>query len=351
MERLEEALKGLKNFNLYEILEIEKTEDQDIIKKSYKKLIKKYHPDKNKDFNTVEKFDQIKLAFEILKNFELKALYDERLKGKEENKKKKNEMDSKRRKFMEDLEHKEKINEKKNKGEENTSKDFSFNSDCFKYKKYEEEFNKFFEENLLNKKNQKEENNKKTNIEDKLNKFGLKVILKINFLFNFQIKWRRDIDCIFTKETIKSYFKEFGTIEEIILLEKENKAMLIFTNDKALKAALTNQNSLLNKLFKMKKYSKKEIENTKKSTKFIKEKFINDENFEFLKKKRFMSNLNFMSKEEKSNNFFEGKAKENPEQEEDKSNSNEKIKGDLDFNLDLDNMEKLLFAKIRKGNL
>ena len=80
MDKLEEALKELKGFDLYEILEIERTDDQDIIKKAYKKLIKKYHPDKNKESNTVEKFDRIKLAYELLKNYELKALYDNKQK-------------------------------------------------------------------------------------------------------------------------------------------------------------------------------------------------------------------------------------------------------------------------------
>jgi DnaJ family protein C protein 17 len=170
MDKLEEALKELKDFDLYDILEIEKTDDQDIIKKAYKKLIKKYHPDKNKEINTVEKFDRIKLAYELLKNYELKALYDNKQKSKKERIIKKKEMNSKRRKFMEDLEQKEKVNKnKKENHEENFKKEFNDN----KYKTHEEEYNKFFEENLFNR--PEKVINKKT-IEDKLDKYGLKVI-------------------------------------------------------------------------------------------------------------------------------------------------------------------------------
>jgi curved DNA-binding protein CbpA len=177
MEKLEEALKELKNFDLYEILEIEKTDDQDIIKKAYKKLIKKYHPDKNKESNTVEKFDRIKLAYELLKNFELKALYDNKQKSKQERVIKKKEMDSKRRKFMEDLENKEKMHNNKRESEDNLKKEFSkAKAKDNKYKTHEEEYNKFFQENLFNRTEKIMKN--KITIEDKLDKYGLKVINK-----------------------------------------------------------------------------------------------------------------------------------------------------------------------------
>ena len=48
--------------NYYEILGIAKTDDINEIKTAYKKQIKMFHPDKNKDINSVEKFIQIKKA-------------------------------------------------------------------------------------------------------------------------------------------------------------------------------------------------------------------------------------------------------------------------------------------------
>ena len=50
--------------NLYEILELEPSASIYDIKKSYRILAKKYHPDKNK--NSIAKFHDITSAYEIL---------------------------------------------------------------------------------------------------------------------------------------------------------------------------------------------------------------------------------------------------------------------------------------------
>jgi len=83
-------------------------------------------------------------------------------------------MNYKRRKFMDDLEKKEKIHTNKRESEENLKKEFHKDN---KYKTHEEEYNKFFQENLFNRA-EKTLINKNT-IEDKLDKYGLKV--NINF--------------------------------------------------------------------------------------------------------------------------------------------------------------------------
>jgi molecular chaperone DnaJ len=58
----------------YKILEVEEKASADEIKKSYRKLASKYHPDKNPDGE--EKFKEIAEAYETLSNPEKRANYD-----------------------------------------------------------------------------------------------------------------------------------------------------------------------------------------------------------------------------------------------------------------------------------
>ena len=62
--------------NLYSILEIDSNASQDEIKKAYKRLALKYHPDKNSDPGAPEKFHSIAMAYEILSDPEQRSKYD-----------------------------------------------------------------------------------------------------------------------------------------------------------------------------------------------------------------------------------------------------------------------------------
>ena len=61
----------------YELLEVSKTASADEIKKSYRKLAMKYHPDRNPGDKEVEtKFKEINEAYEVLKDEQKRAAYD-----------------------------------------------------------------------------------------------------------------------------------------------------------------------------------------------------------------------------------------------------------------------------------
>lgn len=61
----------------YKILEVSRDAPQDEIKKAYRKLARKYHPDVSKVANAEEKFKEIGEAYEVLKDSEKRAQYDQ----------------------------------------------------------------------------------------------------------------------------------------------------------------------------------------------------------------------------------------------------------------------------------
>ncbi|NBG89454.1 J domain-containing protein [Isachenkonia alkalipeptolytica] len=64
--------------NYYEVLGVSKDASQEAIRKAYKNLAKKYHPDLNKNSSESEtKFKEISEAYEVLKDPEKRRKYDE----------------------------------------------------------------------------------------------------------------------------------------------------------------------------------------------------------------------------------------------------------------------------------
>ena len=64
--------------DFYDILGVQKNASDDDIKKSYRKLAMKYHPDRNKDDKEAErKFKEATAAYEALKDPEKRAAYDQ----------------------------------------------------------------------------------------------------------------------------------------------------------------------------------------------------------------------------------------------------------------------------------
>lgn len=63
--------------SLYETLGVNENASADEIKKAYRKLARKYHPDINKDESAVDKFKEINAAYEVLSDAEKKQQYDQ----------------------------------------------------------------------------------------------------------------------------------------------------------------------------------------------------------------------------------------------------------------------------------
>jgi molecular chaperone DnaJ len=61
----------------YATLGVTKDADPDLIKKSYRKLARKYHPDQNKDADAENKFKEVSEAYDVLSDPKKKTEYDE----------------------------------------------------------------------------------------------------------------------------------------------------------------------------------------------------------------------------------------------------------------------------------
>ena len=62
----------------YEVLGLSRTASEDEIKRAYKKLAMKHHPDRNPgDASAEEKFKEIKEAYEILSDAQKRSAYDQ----------------------------------------------------------------------------------------------------------------------------------------------------------------------------------------------------------------------------------------------------------------------------------
>src|SRR5919199_541640 len=68
----------MEKLDLYKVLEVSKGASQDEIRRSYRRLARKYHPDANPgDKRAEDRFKEIQHAYEVLSNPEKRREYDE----------------------------------------------------------------------------------------------------------------------------------------------------------------------------------------------------------------------------------------------------------------------------------
>src|SRR5215831_2781333 len=67
----------MKYKDYYSILGVDRKASADDIKRAYRKLARKYHPDVSKEANAEEKFKEVAEAYETLKDPEKRAAFDQ----------------------------------------------------------------------------------------------------------------------------------------------------------------------------------------------------------------------------------------------------------------------------------
>ncbi len=61
----------------YEILGVTRGADADEVKRAYRKMARKFHPDVSKEKNAEEKFKEVQEAYEVLRDADKRAAYDQ----------------------------------------------------------------------------------------------------------------------------------------------------------------------------------------------------------------------------------------------------------------------------------
>lgn len=61
----------------FEVMEVEQTASQEDIKRAYRRLASKYHPDRNKSDDAVAHFQKLKEAYDVISDPQKRKLYIE----------------------------------------------------------------------------------------------------------------------------------------------------------------------------------------------------------------------------------------------------------------------------------
>jgi curved DNA-binding protein CbpA len=106
METLKQII-GRLGGDPFEILATAPDADFAVLRKNYRTLALKYHPDRNKEEAATERFIKINRAYEFLEEESNRRLYADHIRALEEQRQRVQAMDAERRNLIEDLKRRE----------------------------------------------------------------------------------------------------------------------------------------------------------------------------------------------------------------------------------------------------
>lgn len=226
------------NVDYYAVLGIKSDATLATIKKAYRKLALKYHPDHNQNNpKAQELFQKINQAYNILTNDELKSQVDIKIRAKELHEKRYAEMNEKKRKLREALELREKA-AKQPKVDKKIDE-----------KKEIERLRKDGYKELFDLRKKVEQNNVQQPEED-------------HFI---KVKWKKQNSIKVDEDFLEKLFSMFGTV--LYVVKKSRSALIQFAKRESAEAAvLYNWNDSKYSILSLKVVHKKAKTDTKPST-------------------------------------------------------------------------------------
>ena len=200
--------------DLYDILGIKSDATEKEILKAYRKRALKCHPDKNPDNpKAVELFQQLAKALEIVTDISAKAAYDKLLKAKKATEERNRSLNSKRKKFKEDLEAKEKAADERK----------AFETQATKNLLTEIERLRKDGSSLLEKEQQfmKEKIYSTLTTED---------VEDVDLLPKIKLRWNvRKTECCdqYSEQSVSAIFRKYGKISNVVFSVKKNNSAIV----------------------------------------------------------------------------------------------------------------------------